>query len=283
MIKVSVLIITKNEEHDLPGCLESVSWCDDINVYDSMSVDLTAKIARDFGAKVIEKYYEDNSIAFGGDESEHRNWALRNIRFSYPWVFLIDADERMSPQLVASIKAAVESPGDNVAFSMRRRDFFMGKWLKHVQVSPFFVRLFRPEKMRYEKIINPVSVIDGPVGSISGYLDHYPFNKGFGYWVARHNSYSTFEAQQIVSHESDFSVYAAFFEPNFHIRRKHQKEIFYRLPLRPFVKFILLYFMKRGFLDGRAGFVYAILQSIYEYFIVLKVEELSVRGGKRSF
>lgn len=267
---VSVLILTKNEEQDLPGCLKSVSWSDDIHVYDSLSTDRTVEIAESFGAKVTKRPF-DNWAA-------HQNWGLSNINFKHPWVFYIDADERMTPDLIASVQAAVSSAGDTVAFKIQRRDFFMGTWLKHVQTSPFYLRLFRPSHMRYERLVNPVSIPNGPVGQLSGYLDHFPFSKGIGHWVERHNSYSKLEAAQIIKNRQageTFSFVKAFVEKDFHKRRFHQKELFYRLPLRPIIKFLILYFWKLGFLDGRAGLRYAVLQAIYEYLIVINVDEIS--------
>lgn len=266
---ISVLILTKNEERDLPGCIESVAWSDDIHVYDSLSEDATIAIARKHRATVIQRPF-DNWAA-------HQNWGLANIRFRHPWVFYIDADERVTPELRDAMIEAVRDCGDKVAFRVRRRDFFMGDWLKHVQASPFYLRLFRPEKMRYERLVNPVSIPDGPVGEISGYLDHFPFSKGTSHWIARHNNYSSLEAQQILAnrnHSEGFSLWKALVSPDFHQRRFHQKELFYRLPLRPLVKFLILYGVKLGFLDGRAGLTYATLQAIYEYMIVLKTREL---------
>lgn len=265
---ISVLVLTKNEERDLPGCLESVAWSDDIHVYDSLSTDRTAEIAESFGAKVTKRPF-DNWAA-------HQNWGLQNIHFKHSWVFYIDADERMTPELRDAVLATVSTPGDNIAFRVQRRDFFMGTWLKHVQASPFYIRLFRPEKIRYERLVNPVTIPDGPVGELAGYLDHFPFSKGISHWLDRHNSYSTFEARQILENRSTgarFQLRKAFFEKDFNERRFHQKELFYRLPLRPFIKFLIVYVLKRGFLDGRAGLTYATLQSIYEYMIVLKTRE----------
>lgn len=138
------------------------------------------------------------------------------------------------------------------------------------------MRLFRPEKAYYERLINCVLVLDGEVGSVVGFLDHYPFSKGINHWLERHNSYSRFEARQIVANRAkgvSFSMLKAFTARDFHKRRQHQKELFYRLPFRPVIKFFLIYICKLGFLDGRAGLTYAILQSIYEYFIVLKTRE----------
>ena len=269
MAGVSILILTKNEQQDLPGCLESVSWSDDIHVYDSLSTDNTVLIANEFGAKVTARPFDN--------WSSHQNWGLANIDFKYPWVFYIDADERMTAGLVEAVKSIISNPGEIVAFRVQRRDFFLNTWLKHVQTSPFYMRLFRPEKMRYERLVNPVSIPDGPVGQIPGYLDHFPFGKGIGHWIDRHNSYSRFEAVQIVENRlkgAKLSLSSALASGDFHERRYHQKELFYRLPFRPFLKFLILYLLKRGFLDGRAGFTYAMLQSIYEYFIVLKTREI---------
>ena len=274
---ISVLILTKNEQQDLPACLKSVSWSDDIHVYDSGSSDDTIEISQRFGAKVTERTYGESKRAFGGDEAAHRNWGLENIAFKHPWVFAIDADERMTPDLVRAARAAVALPRDEVAFRVQRRDFFLGTWLKHVQTSPYYLRLFRPGKIRHERLINTISIADGPVGQVTGYLDHFPFSKGLGQWIDRHNGYSRFEAQQIINNRKageGFSWVKAFAAKDFHERRYHQKELFYRLPLRPLIKFLILYFLKRGFLDGRAGLTYAVLQSIYEYMIVLKVREL---------
>jgi hypothetical protein len=139
------------------------------------------------------------------------------------------------------------------------------------------MRLFRPEKMRYERLVNPISIADGPVGSVTGFLDHFPFSKGISHWFERHNSYSTLEARQIAQNRREhaaFSFRKAFTARDFHERRFHQKELFYRIPWRPVVKFLILYVGKRGFLDGRAGLTYAVLQAIYEYMIVVKVREL---------
>jgi glycosyltransferase involved in cell wall biosynthesis len=275
---ISVLVLTKNEEQDLPGCLASVAWSDDVHVLDSKSTDRTVAIAREHGAQVTERAF-DNWAA-------HQNWALANVPFRHPWVFYIDADERATPELREAMRAAVGAPGEAVAFQMERRDFLMSTWLQHVQVSAFYMRLFRPEKMHYERLVNPVSIPSGPVGRLSGYLDHFPFSKGIAHWIERHNSYSTFEALQIITDgdAADASVRAALFEKDFHRRRYHQKALFYRMPGRPFAKFLLLYLVKRGFLDGRAGLTYSVLQSIYEYLIVLKTRELRARcSQERAF
>ncbi|HEX4487538.1 MAG TPA: glycosyltransferase family 2 protein [Terriglobales bacterium] len=261
---ISVLILTRNEERDLPGCLQSVAWSDDVHVLDSFSSDRTCEIARGAGAKVTQRVFDD--------WSSHQNWALANIPFLYPWVFYLDADERVSPELASSLAEAVKCCDDCVAYRVRRRDFWGERWLKHAVASSFYLRLFRPEKMRYERLVNPLSIPDGPAGELDGYLDHHPFSKGISHWLDRHNSYSSFEARE-ASHVSPLNL-RGLFSRDFNRRRSQQKELFYRLPARPALKFFLLYLGKLGFLDGAAGLRYALLQSFYEYVIVLKSQEI---------
>ena len=271
-MSVSILILTKNEQKDLPGCLKSVAWSDDIVVFDSVSTDSTQEIAAEAGARIIERPFDN--------WASHQNWGLGNITFRYPWVFYIDADERLTPEAAAELQSIARNPVHTfVAYRIRRRDFFQGRQLRYVQTSPWYIRFFRPEFVHYERLVNPVTMVDGPVGDLKHLLDHYPFSKGLSHWFARHNSYSDFEAQQILQNrdsQEGFSLSAAFFDRDFNRRRFHQKELFYRLPARPLIKFLLLYILKRGFLDGRPGFTYALLQSIYEAMIVLKVKELEL-------
>jgi glycosyltransferase involved in cell wall biosynthesis len=266
---ISILILTRNEALNIADCLASVAWSDDIHVLDSLSTDGTQSIATAAGAHVTERAFDN--------WSSHQNWALKNLPFKHSWVFYLDADERVTPELRDALLAASASPGNLCAFRVQRRDFFMDTWLKHVQTSPYYLRLFRPEAMRYERLVNPVSIPSGPVGQISGYLDHFPFSKGLHHWLERHRQYADLEAEQTLRNRrnhSPFSLRAALFEKDFHRRRYHQKELFYRLPLRPLIRFLYLYVLRRGFLDGKAGYRYARLQCQYEALIVEKTKAL---------
>lgn len=133
---ISILILTLNEENNLPACLESVRWSDDIHVLDSYSSDKTVEIAKSVGAHVWFRKFD--SFA------QHQNWALENIAFKNPWVFYLDADERVMPELADAMLKAVQNNGPYVAFKVQRRDFFMGTWLKHVQMTAYYDRLFQP-------------------------------------------------------------------------------------------------------------------------------------------
>jgi glycosyltransferase involved in cell wall biosynthesis len=272
-VPISILILTRNEERDLPGALDSVSWSDDIHVFDSFSTDNTTQIARQAGATVHQRAFDDYAT--------HRNAALTFIPFKHPWVFILDADERPTPELSREMhQLALASPEQIAGFRVRRRDYLFGTWLKHAQISPFYIRLVRPERSRYTRAINEVLEVDGPIASLSYPLDHYPFSKGIAHWIAKHNVYSSMEAGLIHNQQSlrNPSLITALRDPDFHTRRIHQKAIFYRLPGRPVIKWLYMIFLRRAILDGPAGLTYATLQSLYEYLIVLKTKELQ-RGG----
>jgi glycosyltransferase involved in cell wall biosynthesis len=269
---ISVLILTKNEQHDLPGALASVAWSDDIHVFDSHSTDATAETARAAGAHVHTRAFDDYAT--------HRNAAFA-LPFKHPWIFLLDADERPTPELSAEMQRVVrEAPANTAGFRLRRRDFLFGTWLKHAQISPFYTRLVRTGRAKYTRAINEVLDVDGPVAELLHPLDHYPFSKGIAHWLAKHNTYSTMEAELIFRQRGlqNPSVRAALRHSDFHTRRLHQKALFYRLPGRPLIKWCYMMFLRGAILDGAAGITYATLQSIYEYMIVLKTKEMR-RGG----
>ncbi|HEX2847993.1 MAG TPA: glycosyltransferase family 2 protein [Chitinophagaceae bacterium] len=275
---ISILILTKNEQQDLPDCLRSVSWCDDIHVFDSFSDDDTVEIAKRAGAKITQRKFDNWSA--------HQNWGLSNIPFKYSWVLYIDADERVSEELKNAVLSIDTKMDEAVAYEIRRRDFaWNGTWLKHAQISPFYLRFFRPDKMRYERLVNPVSIPDGPVKKLEGYLDHYPFSKGFRFWWQRHLGYADMEAamrMEDIGKGTSFSLRKALFSKDFTEKRYHQKGFFYKMPGRPLIKWFYMVFGRAAFLDGRAGLTYATLQAVYEYFIVLKTKELSSKIKKQQ-
>ncbi len=269
---ISVLILTKNEAHDLPGCIASVAWSDDLHVFDSHSTDRTLAIAQAAGAHVTQRVFDDYAT--------HRNASLQ-LAFKHPWLLILDADERSTPELSREMQQVVLAATPEISgFRLRRRDFLFRTWLKHAQISPFYIRLVRPERSRYTRAINEVIEVEGPIAELSCPLDHFPFSKGMAHWVAKHNVYSTMEAELIHRQQGlrNPSLRVALRDPDFHTRRLHQKALFYKLPGRPLVKWLYMMFVRRAILDGYAGLAYATLQSFYEYLIVLKVRELNRRG-----
>ena len=265
---ISVLILTCNEEQDLPGCLDSIAWCDDIHILDSGSTDRTVEIARSRGAHVTTRAFEGYA--------RQRNAAMQ-LPFRHPWVLVLDADERPSAALSVEMPRAIAAAAPEIAgFRMRRRDFLWGTWLKHAQLTPFYIRLLRPDRVHYTRDINEVVEVNGDIGELAGPLDHLAFSKGLANWVAKHNAYSTKEAELLACGDAtqQASLRQAFFARNFHERRVAQKAIFYELPARPLIKWLYMMFVRGAVLDGRAGVMYATLHSFYEYLIEVKRREL---------
>ena len=271
---ISILILTKNEQHDLPECLASVAWSDDVHVFDSYSTDATVAIARNAGAQVTQRVFDDYAT--------HRNAAFE-LPFKYPWILILDADERPTAELSREMQQIILSATPETSgFRLRRRDFLFGAWLKHAQISPFYIRLVRPERSRYTRAINEVIEVQGPIVELTQPLDHFPFSKGIAHWVAKHNVYSSMEAELIHLQQGlrNPSLMTALRDPDFHIRRLHQKALFYRMPGRPLIKWGYLMFVRGALLDGPAGWTYATLQAMYEYLIVLKTKELGLAAKR---
>ena len=153
----------------------------------------------------------------------------------------------------------------------------MGKWIRHAMPPGMIMRFFKPTKIKFERLVNPVPVIDGPHGYLSNYFEHYNFSKGLTEWFDKHNKYSLLEAMEGMKLRAKPVGFSAIFSGDRFDRRRALKELSFKLPMRTAIKFCYLYFLQRGFLDGRAGFTYCKLQSIYEYMIVVKMRELARR------
>jgi glycosyltransferase involved in cell wall biosynthesis len=270
---ISVLILTKNEEANLPRCLESVAWSDDIVVLDDGSSDRTVDIARQHGARVI--------CHSAGGERAQRTYSLREITFKYPWVYNPDADEVTPPELRDEmLRVVADADRPEVAYRVRFKNMFMGKWVKHSSLYPtWVVRLFRPDRVTFRREINLNYEIDGPEGRLQAHFEHYSFNKGLKEWFAKHNHYSDLEAYEAIKEirqgSRDCRGLFCFEDPA--RRRKAFKNLAWRLPGRSFIVFFYLLIVRFGFLDGRAGITYCLLRGIYETMIDLKVLELRWR------
>jgi glycosyltransferase involved in cell wall biosynthesis len=264
---VSVLILTLNEESNLPDCIESCAWSDDIVVFDSMSQDRTPQIAREKGARVVERRF-DNYAA-------QRNAALTTVEYKHPWVLMVDADERVPPDLAAEIRSTVAAAGEQVAmYRMRRKDHFLGKWLRRSSGYPsWFGRLVRLGRIRVEREVNEEYIADGRVEHLESHLHHFPFNRGIAYWFERHNRYSTMEAAAKLGMHGQRIVLRALFNGDPIDRRRTLKQLLYYVPFRPQIVFFYLYIVRLGILDGRAGLHFSRMRATYEMLIDLKVAE----------
>ncbi len=270
---ISILILTLNEASNIKACLDSVSWSDDVFVLDSGSADATAEISRSAGATVVTRPFDN--------WASHQNWAVANIPFRHKWVFYLDADERMTPELAAEIRQIAADSGETrKGFYCGRINYFMGRPITRCYPPVPILRFFQPGHIRYERLVNPVAIIDGPAGSLSHRFLHYNFSKGLTEWFDKHNKYSLAEAIEAIKILDRDSESPSLFSGDAALRRVALKNAALRMPCRPFVKFIYLYFWRRGLFDGAPGLTYCLLQSIYEYLIDLKIREIRLnRSG----
>lgn len=267
---ISVLILTKNEELNLPFCLESVRWCDDIVVFDSYSTDRTVEIAQKAGARVFFREFDN--------ERDHRDASLQ-LDFKYPWVYNPDSDEIASSELISEMKEiAARNQSQPCAYRVRFRTIFMGRWIKYSSLYPtWVVRFFRRDAISFERSVNLRYVVRGEEGRLQSYFEHFTFRKGMAHWFEKHNVYSSFEAQEAISANQRPLRFRSLFSSDSLVRRSAMKDLSFRLPFRPLLRFLYMYFFRLGILDGFAGFHYCALLATYEYMLSIKMIELKAK------
>ncbi|MBE9029454.1 glycosyltransferase family 2 protein [filamentous cyanobacterium LEGE 11480] len=285
-IPISVIVPAKNEESNLPACLESLSRADEIFVVDSQSSDRSIEISESYGAQVVQ-------FEFNGSWPKKKNWSLENLPFRNEWVLIVDCDERITEELWAEMAERIEQ-NECAGYYLNRRIFFLGQWLEHGGKYPDWnLRLFKHKLGRYENLkteniqntgdneVHEHVVIDGPVEYLKEDMLHIDFRDMFQ-WIARHNRYSNWEAQvylNTLNGKNDDGTIGGSFFGNAVQRKRFLKRIWVHLPFKPLLRFILVYIIQLGFLDGKAGYIYARLISQYEYQIGVKLFELKNFGG----
>ncbi|MGO8696306.1 MAG: glycosyltransferase family 2 protein [Limisphaerales bacterium] len=272
---ISIIILTKNEEEDLPRCLSSLRHFDDVHVVDSGSSDETVRIARTFGARI----YENPFISFG----EQRNWSLDHCDIKHPWVLFLDADEAANVEFVAALDKAVGNASDSIAgFYCCWKQIYDGRWLKRCDSFPKWqFRLLRKGLARFTDFGHGQKefVLAGSVAYIPIPYEHYGLSKGIGFWLERHNRYATLEAAARLSAKIEWrNVFSA------HGSKRNQalKPIVSRLPGWPLIRFFITYVLRLGFLEGRPGFVYCASLAFYEFLIRIKMREARLSARART-
>lgn len=280
-IPLSVIIPVKNEELNLSACLASVSFADEIWVVDSGSTDGTGAIAREAGAQVVQ-------FAYAGGFPRKKNWALANLPFKNEWILLIDADERVTPELETEIREALGTERGVDGYYINRKLIFLGRWIRHCGWYPSWnLRLFKHRLGRYERLetdevenagdveVHEHVVLDGRAGYLRHDLRHEDF-KSVYHFIERHNRYSNWEAK--VYHnfahgiEGRARISASLFGSPLE-RKRFIKRLWARLPFRPLLRFIWMYVIKAGFLDGRPGLIFCTLMTMHEAVISAKIYE----------
>jgi glycosyltransferase involved in cell wall biosynthesis len=266
---ISIYILTYNEEIDIAACIESASLSDDIIVVDSMSCDRTVEIANRYPVRVVRHAFESHG--------KQRTWMLENIAPKYEWVYILEADERMTPELFAECVAASQK-SDFIGYYVAERVMFMNHWIKRsTQYPRYQMRLFQHGKVWFSDYGHTErEVCEGATSFLKETYPHYTSGKGLSRWIEKHNRYSTDEAKETVYQLENGAVkwHNLIFGKSEVERRRALKDLSLRLPARPIVRFIYMYFILGGFLDGRAGFAWCTLQAFYEYLILLKAWEI---------
>ncbi len=271
-LPLSVLIPTKNETRNIADCLASVAFAGERVVFDSCSTDDTREIAQAQGARIVQRAFD----VF----SRHKYWALDNIDFAYDWILIVDADERVPPELAEEIARVVADAGAADGYYIARQNLFQGKWIRHAGMYPDWqLRLFRRGKARYEdRIVHEHMVVNGRTAFLRNHFVHHDF-KGIERYFERHNHYTSLEAVEIhrmlAGRDSGQHVIAGDLAARGPQRRRAIKNFAYRhLPMRAFLVFLYMYVWKLGFLDGRIGFRYCLVRALHEYQVSLKLIEL---------
>ena len=262
---LSVVVLTFNEEVNLPPCLDSLHGlrCE-LFVVDSGSVDRTLEIARQYGATVECHPFVNYAV--------QRNWALDSLGLSTPWVLNLDADERLTPELVAEINEVVAGPpGDVAGFLLRKRTMFMGRWMRHgAQYPSYHLRLFRRGAGRCEtREYDQHFVVDGPVRRLrNDYID--VIASSLSTWTLRHAKWAAMEAGQLPATNPAENEVRPRATGNPIERKRWWKNVYGSGPLfaRAFAYWVYRYFVRLGFLDGKQGLVFHFLQCLWFRFLV---------------
>ena len=273
LLPVTVVVPVKNEARYLPACLAGLDDFEEVVVVDSDSSDATISIARSNGAKVIQ-------FRWNGKFPKKRNWMLQTFPFLTPWVLFLDADEIVTSEFKAELRSTLRNT-EMIGFWLRYRNHFLGRILKR-GVEQRKLALFRIGAGHFERIeddrwsaldmeVHEHPVLHGSVGEIRAPLEHKDF-RGLHHFIARHNEYSSWEAHRYLALRGDLKAWSQL--------TRRQKLKYKYLPRWWFAPayFLAAYLVKRGFLDGWPGFVYAAMKMEYFFQIYCKIHTLETSG-----
>lgn len=245
MSRLSVAIITYNEEEEIKDCLESVKWADEIVVVDSFSTDKTVDICRQYTNKVFQHEWSGYS--------NQKNYAI-NVTTN-PWILILDADERVSERLTKEIKEILDKDLGIDGYYIPRKSYFLGRWIRYGGWYPdYSIRLFRKDKGRFEQREVHESVrINGKTAKLKNHLEHYTY-RNLSEYIQRMDRYSTLAAMEMVGEG----------------RRSGPRNILFR----PILTFFRMYILKQGFREGIYGLLLAVLYSYYTFLKYVKLWEM---------
>jgi len=278
LLPLSVIVAVRNEEENLGRCLESLADVAEVYVVDSFSTDSTPEIARSFGAKVIQFRYE-------GGWPKKRQWALDTLPLSYEWVLLLDADESLTPDLVAEIQNAITNPGID-GYYIGLDMYFLGRQLRHCGASFYKLSLFRRARGRFEcrtadqdtsmcdMEVHEHVIVGGATAKLKNRLLHHNVCS-LSRYIRKHDEYSNWEARVWSEPEGASELMPDLFGSQAQ-RRRWLKQKFFRTPGSSVLLFLYRYFVRLGFLDGRPGLIYCAFQAIQCFQVKAKLYEMNL-------
>ena len=266
-IPITVIVSVKNEELNLPTCLEKLGCFTEVIVVDSMSTDQTPEIVKEFGFQLV-------NFKWNGKFPKKRNWTLDNVSLRNDWVLFLDADEYLTEQFIMEVSEKVKQNAYS-GFWLYYNNFFMGKEQKY-GLKMRKLALFKKGIGRYEQIaednwshldmeIHEHPIIKGSVGKCKSTIIHKDY-KGLEHYIARHNAYSSWEAKRFISFNKEKGANLTM--------RQNLKYSLIQTGLLPFLYFIGTYIFKGGIFDGLSGFYFARFKSNYFFQIQTKIKEL---------
>lgn len=266
-IPVTVIVSVKNEELNLPHCLDKLNQFSEVVVVDSESTDRTPQIVDDFGFKLV-------NFNWNGRFPKKRNWTLKNITLKNEWVLFLDADEFLTQDFIKEVSRKIVSD-EYSGFWLFYNNYFMGKEMKYGDKMKKLA-LFKKGVGEYERIeedlwshldmeVHEHPIISGKLGTIKSPIIHRDY-KGLSHYIIRHNAYSTWEAYRYMQLNETASNSLTF--------RQKLKYKLVGLGILPSTYFLGAFIMKLGFLDGRAGYYLAKYKSNYFFQIQTKIKEL---------
>ncbi len=270
-VPLSVVVLTFNEERNLPACLASVAgWADEVFVVDSGSTDETVAIARASGARVVTHPFETHARQW--------TWALKNLPLRTGWVLALDADQQVTPELQADIHRALASPESAAAgYFVNRRQVFRGRWIRHGGYYPkYLLKLFRRDAVGLDArdLVDHHFQVAGPTARLTGDLIEDNRNEAAIFdWIAKHNRYARLQAREELNGNRDAGQWRG--DPDERTRRR--KALWARMPgyARPIAYFLYRYVVRLGFLDGKQGFVFHFMQAWwYRLLVDINIDEL---------
>jgi glycosyltransferase involved in cell wall biosynthesis len=291
-LPISVIIAVRNEAHNLPRCLESLTAVGEVCVIDSQSTDNTAAIAESYGARVVQ-------FRYAGGWPKKRQWAMDTLCLAYDWILLLDADEVLTTELAEEIRKAIQDRNIN-GYYIALKMYFLGRQLRHSGASFWKLSLFRKGLGRFECRLHDQDasmadmevhehiVVNGATRKLIHPLVHHNV-ESFSRYIQKHNEYSNWEAHVWLDglrNEGNTTRNPEELQPAFWgnqaQRRRWLRRRFLGAPGSQILFFLYKFVLKLGVLDGVPGLIYCAMQGIQFFHIKAKIYELRINNQRRN-